>query len=136
MPTRDSCTLAEGTREIEIAGVEPDGMIDGLAIGMFYKDAEGYYCLDRSDDPTPHQRTQHVGIWPLWFHDDTFFAQVPQVTDGHGRKQAQISLMGAEYLGNGRHMMELCGLTATAADRQQLAPIQMADERGVARRRM
>jgi len=98
------------TGEILVEGVVPDGVIDGVAIGVFLKDQDGLYCIDRTQSTTPSSRTAYVGLWPLGFGPETFNLQVPQITNGPGRSQARVSLMGAELVGNGHHQFHLCGL--------------------------
>jgi len=94
--------------KVVVNGVQPDGAIDGIAFGIFFKDQEQRYCMYRSRAPQAERHSAFVGAWPLGFSSDTFTKQVNSELDGFGRNQLQTALMGAEFLSNGTYQLAIC----------------------------
>lgn len=94
------CTISG---DYEVEGVVPDGVIDGLAIGVLDRDAQGLFRTWQSSRSEPVGRADFVGMWPLGFSNETFSARTPQITDGYGRETAQALIIGAQLVGNGSH---------------------------------
>lgn len=95
------------TGVVHVSGVVPDGVIDGVAFGLLYRDARGAFHTLRSQSARPSHLPRVVGMWPLAMSDDAFAMQTPQLRDGDARAQARAVLFGAEYLDNGQHAMRL-----------------------------
>ncbi|NNF43624.1 MAG: hypothetical protein HKN62_11385 [Phycisphaerales bacterium] len=101
--TLGACTL---TGRFEVRGVTPNGVIDGLAFSLFWRDADGFHLL-RSTNPDPAQITTLVGIWPIALNDKAFELRTPQLTTPAGRQQARMMISGAEYMQNGQYLMAI-----------------------------
>lgn len=97
---------AAPTGRFEIAGIVPNGVIDGLAFGLFWRDAEGFHAL-RSTAPDPLPYASFVGAWPIALSDKWFALRTPQLTTGHARQQAKMAIFGAEYLDNGAYLITI-----------------------------
>jgi len=89
------------TGRFKVRKVTPDGVVDGVAFGLFWKDVEGRYRLLQSNDDTPTFDARFVCGWPLGMNDATFAARTPQVTDAFAREQAKMGICGAKLLGGG-----------------------------------
>ena len=94
------------TGVVDVSGVAPDGVIDGVAFGLLYRDAAGRMHQLRSQSPDGAQTTA-VGMWPLQISDAQFTRITPQISDPIARAQSKAALFGAEYMGNGRHQLSL-----------------------------
>jgi hypothetical protein len=97
---------AAPTGRFEIAGVVPNGVIDGLAFGLFWRDADGFHVL-RSTSPEPRRYASFVGAWPIALSDTWFALRTPQLTTGHARQQAKMAIFGAEYLDDGAYLITI-----------------------------
>ena len=83
----------------------PDGVIDGLAFGLFWRDAHGGYRLIKSRSDTAKDGATFVGGWPLGLSDREFEDRAPQITDGVARQHARATLYGAELLADGEYIL-------------------------------
>jgi hypothetical protein len=108
---KDKVTTREydlnGSKLLEFAIVKnviPNGAIDGMAFGLYWKDSAGKYHVYQSSDEKPLSDSTFVGAWPIAFDVADL---VPQVTDSNAKAQVRMSLSGAKYLGNGLHRMRL-----------------------------
>ncbi|MHC4990436.1 MAG: hypothetical protein ACYTJ0_08325 [Planctomycetota bacterium] len=90
----------------EVRGVRPNGVIDGMAFGLFWRDDRGVHVL-RSTAPEPSSRARLVGAWPLALGDRSFATRTPQLTHGYARRQARMTIAGAELLDNGRYLFAI-----------------------------
>ena len=100
----DGC---EPTGLVKISGVSPDGVIDGMAVGLFAKNNSGQYRLFKSDTLNWTSPLAYVGMWPAGFSNATFNLRTPQLNgNGFGREQARGMIIGAEYLPNGAHTLQ------------------------------
>lgn len=88
----------ELTGVIKVDGVTPDGMVDGMAFGLYVKDIQGHYRLLQSHSHDYNVTSDYVGAWPLGFNDATFMTRTPQITDGIARGQAKMTIISAKYL--------------------------------------
>lgn len=93
------------TGVIQVNGVVPDGVIDGVALGLYTKDVNGQYKVYQSWSSSLNTTSDFVGAWPAGLDDTIFAPRVPQVTDSYARQTAQMLIMGAKYLGNGQHYL-------------------------------
>jgi hypothetical protein len=81
----------------------PNGVVDGVAISMFYKDSAGDAHILRSNEA---RAGQHVlGVWPTGFASDSAWidAAAPQVSGG--RHILRTILPGSVLLSNGVHRL-------------------------------
>ena len=92
------------TGEFKVSGVRGDGVIDGLAFGLYWRDAAGHYHVVKSTSHNtlaPNQQSStFVGSWPLGISDLDFNNQVE--TD-FAKEHARMAIFGARYLGNGTY---------------------------------
>ena len=78
-------------------------MVDGLAFGLYTKNASGQYKLCQSRATTLNTTSNFVGGWPLGLDDGTFTARATDVTDGIARQQGMTTIMSAQYAQDGRY---------------------------------
>lgn len=88
----------------EVKGVVPNGMIDGLAFGIFARYADNTYRVLRSVGK-PSNRADFVGAWPTGMNTTLFVQRTSEITNAFGREQSWAALYGAQYLGNGKHQL-------------------------------
>ncbi|ETW98151.1 MAG: hypothetical protein ETSY2_43210 [Candidatus Entotheonella gemina] len=100
----DGCLL---TGAFQVVGVVPNGVIDGLAFALFWKDVDGNYHVLHSTDSSPTSKSNFVGAWPAAMDDDLFRQRTPQITDGVARHQARMAIYGAKYLRDGYYTLSL-----------------------------
>lgn len=93
------------TGVVRINGVVADGVIDGVALGLYTKDVNGRYKVYQSWSSSLNTTSDFVGAWPAGLDDTIFAPRVSQVTDPYARQTAQMLIMGAKYLGNGQHYL-------------------------------
>lgn len=93
------CTL---TGLFEVQGVVPNGMIDGLAFGIFARYGDNTYRVLRSVG-RPATKAEFVGAWPTGMNTNLFVQRAAEVTDGIAREQTWAALYGAQVLPNGKH---------------------------------
>ncbi|MEM7230049.1 MAG: hypothetical protein AAF432_14670 [Planctomycetota bacterium] len=94
------------TGRVRISGIEPNGVIDGLAFGVIWRDATGFHTW-RSIAPSARQHATMVGAWPIALHEKQFIARTPYLSSGMARQQAKVAIFGAEYLNDGTYVFEL-----------------------------
>ena len=92
---------AQLTGNFEVVGATTNGVIDGLAFGLFWKDSGLKYHIVKSNQTGGTTQADFVGMWPLMMNDATFAARTPQITDGDARWQARKTIGGAALVGNG-----------------------------------
>ena len=92
------------TGEFLVRGVRRNGVVDGLAFGLFWTDAQGRYHHLQSEQSS--RRTNLVGAWPLGMSHETFAARISQTTDGFGVEQAKMTLYGAALMRTGDYAFE------------------------------
>lgn len=96
----EGCSL---TGNFVVEGVTADGVVDGLAFGLMWKDSKGYYHILRSNSTVLLGTATFVSAWPLGMDNSTFAGRVPQVTDAYARGTAFAVISGARLLANGKH---------------------------------
>ena len=92
------------TGVVTVDGVVADGVIDGVAFGLFWKDDLGVYHHHRSTSDVAVTAAAFVGMWPIGVNCNNLDALTPQVRDGHAREQVRSMIFGAKYLGNGCYL--------------------------------
>lgn len=92
----------ELTHDFEVTGVVPDGVVDGLAFGLLWKDRDGDYRMFKSNRPGIGGAISY-GAWPLQMNDATFEVLTPQLSDGVAREQARAYIYGATLMTNGAY---------------------------------
>ncbi len=96
------------TCRCRISGVVPNGGLDGIAFGMFWKDKDGNYDLLKSRANAPASFAAFEGAWPISYSSATFDFLTPQLAvcpNGGCRDQARAMLYGSEVMGNGVHLI-------------------------------
>ena len=83
----------------------PDGMVDGLAFGLFWRDARGVYHILRSNSAQTGTVANFVSAWPLGMGSTVFATRAPQVTDGYAQETALAVISGARLLPNGKYSL-------------------------------
>ncbi len=100
--TIEGCTP---TGNFVVEGVTADGVVDGLAFGMFWRDARSCYHILRSNASALLSTATYVSAWPLGMNNTVFATRAPQVTDGYARETALAVISGAKLLANGKHSL-------------------------------
>lgn len=89
-----------------VKGVQANGVVDGLAFGLLWRDARGNFHIVRSNSAAPTPQACYVGAWPLGGWNATRFAQrAPQVTDGFAQETALAVICGAKLLPDGAYTL-------------------------------
>lgn len=88
-----------------VEGVSADGVVDGLAFGLLWRDARGVYHILRSNAKSSATTANFVSAWPLGMNNTVFAPRVPQVTDGYARETALAVISGARLCDNGKHSL-------------------------------
>ncbi|HMN95844.1 MAG TPA: hypothetical protein PKC43_10895 [Phycisphaerales bacterium] len=100
----------EPTGTVTVSGVTPDGVIDGVAFGIYARSISGERWMWRSrsfESGTGASTPNFVGGWPiawdqsLWDTKLVSLAGIPGIDGSVARRQAQITLSGAQLLSNG-----------------------------------
>ncbi len=91
------------TGKFTIRNVVPNGVIDGIAFGLYWRDTAGArWKLQSRSSATAIGTPNFVGMWPYGWSDAVFDAAMPaSVNDAFKRQQARVTLSGAQVLGNG-----------------------------------
>lgn len=98
-----ACTL---TGKVQISNATADGTIDGVALGIYSKDASGRYRLLHSQSATLSATVDYVGSWRTPVTDAVLNARTPQVTNSAAREQVRMMIVGAKLLGNGQYTLQ------------------------------
>ncbi|MCA9655109.1 MAG: hypothetical protein H6712_26620 [Myxococcales bacterium] len=98
------CTL---TGNFVVEGVVPNGVVDGLAFGLMWRDGDQHYHILRSNAPQPIKTASFVGAWPLGMNHSTFASRAPQLTDWCARETAFAVICGAKLLLDGKYRIDV-----------------------------
>lgn len=92
------------TCRVVVDGVVPNGAIDGLAFGFYWKDGQGYYHVLKSSGGPDTAQSNFIGAWPRAYSDSSWASATPQLgTCGNCRHQARMTLYGAQLLLDGSY---------------------------------
>jgi len=92
------------TGRFSVTGVQNNGVIDGLAFGLFWRDERGSYHILRSNSATHTPGASFVAAWPLGgWSAERFMQKVTAGTDGYARDTALGVISGAKLLPNGEY---------------------------------
>lgn len=91
------------TGNFRVKGVLANGVVDGLAFGLFWRDAAGNYHILRSNSTAAAPQACFVSAWPLGMNNTVFAPRVPQVTDPFARETALAVISGAKLLPDGSY---------------------------------
>lgn len=95
------------TGNFRVSGVQANGVVDGLAFGLLWRDAQGFHIV-RSNSATPTPAACYVGAWPLGGWDATrFLSKVPATIDGFARETALAVICGAKLMPNGAYSIQV-----------------------------
>ena len=89
---------------ISVSGVLPNGVIDGVAVGMYHKNASGRHRLLQSKGLVTNTASDFVGAWPIQLDDNNFRTWTPDIgpsTYEVARFQARMAIVGAQYVQDG-----------------------------------
>lgn len=101
------------TGVFDISGVVPNGSVDGVAFGLYWRDTAGVRWLLRSRTiGGAASGPNFVGGWPLALDETNWDGRMPQLAFPNAcysssydafvaRRQAQMTVSGAQLLGNG-----------------------------------
>lgn len=109
----------EPTGRLRVSGVAPNGAIDGIAAGLYFRDHSGTRWQLRSIDrspPTPGPA--FMGAWPVAWSQADWAARLTAAAAANGavfagavgnpaQVHARMILSGAQMLSNGLHVMPL-----------------------------
>jgi hypothetical protein len=94
------------TGRFSVSGVRANGVVDGLAFGLFWRDARGGFHILRSNSEAPSTGAAFVGAWPLGgWSADRFMQKVTAGTDGFARETALAVICGAKLLPDGDYVI-------------------------------
>lgn len=88
-----------------VKGVKANGVVDGVAFGLLWRDAAGGYHILRSNSEKALSIANFVSAWPLGMNNTVFAPRVPQVTDGYARETALAVISGAKLLPDGAYSL-------------------------------
>lgn len=95
------------TGNFRVSGVQANGVVDGLAFGLLWRDAQGFHIV-RSNSATPTPAACYVGAWPLGgWSAERFLSKVPATIDGFARETALAVISGAKLLPNGAYSIQV-----------------------------
>lgn len=98
------CTL---TGNFIVEGVKPNGVVDGLAFGLMWRDAKHNFHVLRSNSSTPVRTASFVSAWPLGMNNGVFNSRAPQLTHWCSRETAFAIISGAKLLLNGKYNLTI-----------------------------
>jgi hypothetical protein len=93
----------EPTGRFIVDGVQNNGVVDGVAWGIYWRNGDGDYYTLRSRDGEGSPRANFICAWPLQMNDSLFASRTPQVTDSYARDNAKMVICGAELVPNGKY---------------------------------
>jgi hypothetical protein len=104
----------EPTGEVEVRGVVTNGGIDGVAFGLYFRDAAGDRCVMRSESNA--SGPDFAGGWPIAWSEAQWDTMLPAglgtPPGGYdalvARRQAQMTLSGARFLQDGVYRLNTC----------------------------
>lgn len=91
------------TGKISVRGTVPNGVIDGVAVGVFFKDHSRAHHVYKTA-PLPNPTATFFGMWPLGMPIEEF-SHKTQVTDPFILQQGYATLSGAALVGDGTFVM-------------------------------
>ncbi|WP_395374601.1 M56 family metallopeptidase [Marinicella sp. W31] len=97
--------LSEGvelTGQYKISGVEPDGVVDGIAIGLVSLSHSGEFKILKTQGPIVGEVPNVLCSWPLWMGERKFNKVLPQMTYSKP-ESVQRLLCGSQLMGNGEY---------------------------------
>jgi hypothetical protein len=91
------------TGRFVVRGVIPNGVVDGIVFGIFWRDNVGGYHMLKSNSDQANTTNDFFGIWPIGFASSAIWAARATgcAGDGNCLIQAQSTLLGAKLLGDG-----------------------------------
>ena len=95
------------TGNFVIEGARADGVVDGVAFGLFWRDLSGGYHILRSNGVAKGTIADFVSAWPLGMNSAVFAPRVPQITDGYAQETALAVISGAKLLPTGKHSLQV-----------------------------
>lgn len=95
------------TGNFRVKGVQANGVVDGLAFGLFWRDVKGNYHILRSNSAAPVASACFVSAWPLGMNNTVFAPRVPQVSDPFARETALAVISGAKLLPDGQYALDV-----------------------------
>lgn len=104
----------ELTGRVLVNGVIPNGAIDGIAVGLYYRDHAGdRFLLQSSNDSLATAGPNFIGAWPVAWSHAIWDSHLQAAAAANGaalgsviaRRQAQMTLSGAQMLPNGAHTL-------------------------------
>jgi len=92
------------TGVIKINGIVPDGMVDGVAVGLLWSDDQGKIKLMRSSSHVVADEPNLICSWPLAFRVMDFRRWAPQVSS-HKAEVVRRMICGSQLLPEGVHTL-------------------------------
>jgi hypothetical protein len=94
------------TGKFKVTGVRANGVVDGLAFGLLWRDERGGFHILRSNSAAPSSGANFVGAWPLGgWSAERFMQKVTAGTDGFARETALAVICGAKLLPDGEYVI-------------------------------
>jgi len=96
----------ELTGNYRISGVEPDGVVDGVAMGLLLSDHDGKISIHKTKTEIVSGETPNVMCaWPLKVEPNLLMDMMPQLTV-HNPESAELMLCGSMLMGNGEYRLQ------------------------------
>lgn len=90
-----------------VKGVQANGVVDGLAFGLYLRDVKGNYHILRSNSAGVAPQACFVSAWPLGMNNSVFAPRVPQMSDPYARETALAVISGAKLLPDGQYTIDV-----------------------------
>ena len=95
---------ARFTGEYEIIGVIPDGVVDGVAVGLLGTDLDGQFNHLKSKSTQASEIINILCSWPLALPYEEIVPVLPQITENNPDSVRRL-LCGAQLVENGVHQL-------------------------------
>ena len=94
------------TGHYKISGVDPDGVVDGVAVGLASLSHSGEFVMLKTQGPVNGEVPNVVCSWPLWIGERKFNNVLPQLS--HSKPESvQRLLCGSQLMLNGEYQFSL-----------------------------
>lgn len=97
--------LSEGvemTGKYKVTGVEPDGVVDGIAVGLASLSHSGEFVMLKTHGPITGEVPNVICSWPLWIGERRFNTVLPQMTHSNP-ESVQRLLCGSQLMTDGEY---------------------------------
>ncbi len=96
---------SEPTGRITIRGIKPNGVVDGVAVGLLWLASDGEYHKLQTHREKPSKRPLWVCGWPLGLDPAKYRTKLSE-RPGDPWDNVEIALCGAELVKDGTHQLQ------------------------------